>query len=48
MNPTFLFLIFAIIAIIALSFSVISDFWMPMLICAALVAVLVRIALPNR
>ena len=41
MNPTTLFLIFAWIAIIALSFSVFSSFWLPMLVGAVLVTFLV-------
>ena len=41
MNPTFLFLTFAWIAIIALSFSVFSSYWLPMLGGAVLVTFLV-------
>ena len=40
MNPKFLFLIFAWISIIALSFSVLSSFWLPMLLGAVLVTLL--------
>jgi len=40
MNPKFLFFVFAWIAIIALSFSVISDFWLPMLLGALLITFL--------
>lgn len=47
MNPKFLFLIFAWIAILALSFSVLSDFWLPMLVGAVLITLLVRIAVPR-
>ncbi len=48
MNPTFLFLIFAWIAIIALSFSVLSDFWLPMLVGAVLVTLLTSLAASPR
>ena len=41
MNPKFLFLTFAWISIIALSFSVFSSFWLPMLVSAVLVTFLV-------
>jgi len=44
MNAKFLFLAFAWIAIVALSFSVLSDFWLPMLIGAVAAAILVRFA----
>jgi len=44
MNPKFLFFVFAWIAIIALSFSVISDFWLPMLLGALLVTFLSNFA----
>ena len=47
MNPKFLLLIFAWIAILALSFSVLSDFWLPMLVGAVVLTLLVRIALPK-
>ncbi len=47
MNPKFLLLIFAWIAILALSFSVLSDFWLPMLVGAVLITLLVRIAVPR-
>jgi len=48
MNPWPLILIFTWLAIAALAMTVLSDFWLPMLIGAVIVAVLVRIALPNR
>lgn len=44
MNPKFLFLIFAWIAIVALSFSVLSDFWLPMLVGAVVITFLIRLA----
>ena len=44
MNPKFLFLIFAWIAIVALSFSVLSDFWLPMLVGAVVITLLTRLA----
>ena len=44
MNPKFLFLIFAWIAIVALSFSVLSDFWLPMLVGAVVITLLIRLA----
>ena len=47
MNPKLLFLIFAWIAILALSFSVLSDFWLPMLVGAVILTLLVRIAVPR-
>ena len=43
MNPKFLFLTFAWIAIVALSFSVLSDFWLPMLVGAVLVTLLTSV-----
>ena len=46
MNPRFLFLVFAWIAIIALSFSVLSDFWLPMLVGAVVITLLIRLAAP--
>ena len=48
MNPKFLFLIFAWIAITALSLSVVSDFWLPMLVGAILVTLLIRFATSTR
>lgn len=48
MTPKFLFLIFAWIAITALAMNILSDFWLPMLIGAVAVTMLVRIALPKR
>ncbi len=47
MNPKFLLLIFVWIAILALSCSVLSDFWLPMLVGAVVLTLLVRIALPK-
>ncbi len=47
MNPKFLLLIFAWIAILSLSFSVLSDFWLPMLVGAVILTLLVRIAVPR-
>lgn len=44
MTPKLPFLILVWIAITALSFSVISDFWLPMIIGAAAVTCLVRFA----
>lgn len=38
-----LFLIFAWIAIIALSFTIVSDFWLPMLIGAIAITVLIKL-----
>jgi hypothetical protein len=48
MNPIFLFLIFAWIAIVALSFLVLSDFWLPMLVGAVLVTLLTSLAASPR
>jgi hypothetical protein len=48
MTPRFLFLVFAWIAIIALSFSVLSDFWLPMLVGAAVITLLIRLAASPR
>ena len=39
-----LFLTFAWIAIIALSMTILSDFWLPMLIGAVVITVLIRLA----
>ena len=44
MNPNFLFLIFAWIAITALSFSVLSSFWLPMLVGAVTITLLIKLA----
>ena len=48
MNPWTLFLIFAWLAIAALAMNIVSDFWLPMLIGAVILTLLVRIALPKR
>jgi hypothetical protein len=48
MNPKLIVFIFAWIAIIALSFSVISDFWLPMLLGAVLVTFLTSAANNSR
>jgi hypothetical protein len=48
MNPKLLFLIFAWIAIVALSFSVLSDFWLPMLVGAVVITLLIRLAASPR
>jgi hypothetical protein len=48
MNPRFLFLVFAWLAIIALSFSVLSDFWLPMLVGAVVITLLIRLAAPRQ
>lgn len=44
MNPTVLFLIFVWIAITALSFSVISSYWLPMLVGAVTITLLIKLA----
>lgn len=44
MKPWTLFLIFAWIAIVALSMSVVSDFWLPMLLGAAAITLLIKLA----
>jgi LytS/YehU family sensor histidine kinase len=48
MKPWTLFLIFTWLSITALAMNILSDFWLPMLIGAATVTLLVRIALPKR
>lgn len=48
MNPKFLFVVFAWISIIALSLSVITDFWLPMIVGAVLVTLLIRFATATR
>jgi hypothetical protein len=48
MNPKPLFLIFAWIAILALSFSVISDFWLPMIVGSVLITLLTSLAASPR
>ena len=48
MNPKFLLLIFVWIAILALSCSVLSDFWLPMLVGAVVLTLLVRITLSRK
>ena len=47
MKPWTLIKIFAWLAISALAMNLLSDFWLPMVIGAVLVALLVRIALPK-
>lgn len=47
-KPWTLLHIFAWLAITALAMNILSDFWLPMVIGALIIAVLVRIALPNR
>jgi hypothetical protein len=48
MKPWTLFLIFAWLSITALAMNILSDLWLPMLIGAVTVTLLVRIALPKR
>ena len=48
MNPMTLFLTFAWIAILGLSLTILSDFWLPMLIGAVVVTLFVRLAIPQR
>ena len=48
MNPKFLLMIFAWISILALSFSVLSDFWLPMLVGAVLITLLTSFAVSPR
>lgn len=48
MKPWSLLLIFAWLSITALTMQIISDFWLPMLLGAFAVALLVRIAHPKR
>ena len=47
-KPWSLILIFAWLAITALAMNIISDFWVPMLVGAIIIALLVRVALPKR
>jgi len=44
MNPMTLFLIFAWLAIVALSFTILSDFWLPMIIGAVVITLLIKLA----
>ena len=44
MNPTAYLLAFAWLAIIALSGSILSDFWIPMLVGGVVVTLLIRLA----
>jgi len=39
---------FAWLSIVALSFSIFSDFWLPMLIGAVVITVLVKLATPSK
>lgn len=48
MNPVSYLKGFAWISIVALCCSIFSDFWLPMLIGAVIVTLLVRLALPSR
>ena len=48
MNPLSYLKTFAWISIVALCCSIFSDFWLPMLIGAVIVTLLVRLALPSR
>lgn len=48
MNPVFFITVFAWLAIVALGSSILSDFWLPMLIGGIVVTLLVRLALPPR
>ena len=48
MNPYTYIRIFAWIAIVALACSVFTEFWIPMIVGAAVVAILFRVALPYR
>lgn len=48
MNSSFLLNVFAWIAIIALSISILSDFWLPMVVGAVLASVLVKYASNSR
>ena len=48
MFPTFLFLVFTWISIIGLSFTILSDFLVPILIAAAVFTVLVLLLIPRR
>ena len=48
MNPASYLKAFAWISIVALCCSIFSDFWLPMLIGAVIVTLLVRLALPSR
>jgi LytS/YehU family sensor histidine kinase len=47
-KPWTLILIFTWLAITALAMNILSDFWLPMLIGAVVIALLVRVALPKR
>ncbi|MEO5917246.1 MAG: hypothetical protein ABIS50_23650 [Luteolibacter sp.] len=44
MNPTAYLTAFAWLAIVALSGSILSDFWIPMLVGAVVVTLLIRLA----
>ena len=44
MNPKLLFLIFTWIAIVALSLSIFSTYWLPMLIGAVAITLLIKLA----
>jgi len=44
MTPWTLFLIFAWLAIIALAMTILSDFWLPMLVGAVVITLLTKLA----
>ena len=44
MNPTAYLAAFAWLTLVALSCSILSDYWLPMLVGAAVVTLLIRIA----
>ena len=48
MNPIFYLKAFAWISIVALSCAIFSDFWLPMLLGAVAITVLVKLAMPPR
>lgn len=48
MNPLLYLKIFAWISIVALSFSIVSDFWLPMILGAIVITILVRLAAPPK
>ena len=48
MNPYFYIKALVWIAIVALCCSIFTDFWVPMIVGAVLVTLLVRLALPGR
>jgi hypothetical protein len=48
MNPKLLFFVFVCLSIVALSCSIISDFWLPMLVGAVVITLLIRLAASPR